>query len=278
DDVASPSAGYLWDLALKKKITLRDYGEFVIAAPDGKTFLTTRDALREHVNLDFPPFDMNIPDQRRADVWLADFRQFVDRGEMPALQIVRLPNDHTAGGKAGAPTPRACMADNDLALGRMIEALSRSPFWKDTVVFVVEDDAQAGPDHVDSHRSVLLVVSAHNHGGVIHRFVNTTDVIATIEEILGLDSMSQFDHYGRPLREVFADAADLRPYDPLRPAIDLNEKNPPDTDAARQSMLLDFSRADVADDELFNRILWRVIKGDRPMPAPMRVPAGALGE
>src|SRR6185437_15957945 len=102
-------------------------------------------------NPDFPGFDMSIPDQRRADVWIEELAHFSRRGTMPALQIVRLPNDHTAGARAGMPTPRAYMADNDLALGRMIEALSRSPFWKNTVVFVVEDDAQNGPDHVDSH-------------------------------------------------------------------------------------------------------------------------------
>ena len=114
---------------------------------------------------------MNIPDQTRADVWLREFGEYVERGALPALEIMRLPNDHTAGAAAGKPTPRAYMADNDLALGRIIEALSHSPFWRDTAVFVVEDDAQAGPDHVDSHRSVLLMISAWNRGGVVHRFV-----------------------------------------------------------------------------------------------------------
>ena len=130
---------------------------------------------------------------------------------MPALQLLWLPNDHTAGTRAGLPTPRAYMADNDLALGRIIEALSHEPFWKNTVVFVLEDDAQAGADHVDSHRSVLLVASPYNRPGVIHRFVNTTDVLATIEEILGLRSFSHFDHFGRTLADVFATEPDLRP-------------------------------------------------------------------
>ncbi len=112
---------------------------------------------------------------------------------MPTLETVRLPNDHTSGAMAGRPSPRAAYADNDLALGRMIEALSNSPFWKNTVVFVLEDDAQNGPDHVDVHRSPLLVISAYNRAGTIHRFANTTDVLRTIEEIVGLGSMSQFD-------------------------------------------------------------------------------------
>ena len=283
DDVASPSAGYLWNLALRKKIAFRDYGEFVVSAKDvgddnGTGFVETREALRDHVNLDYPPYDLDIPDQRRADVWIADLQKFVERGEMPALQMLWLPNDHTAGAKAGKPAPRVYMADNDLALGRIVEALTYSPFWKDTVVFVVEDDAQSGPDHVDSHRSVLLVISPYSRGGVMHRFTNTTDVLATIEEILGLGSMSQFDHYGRPLHDVFSSEADLRPYDALTPSVDRNEKNPADTEAAKQSMLLDLSRPDAADDARFNEILWRAIKGDLPMPPPVRAPAGAMGE
>src|SRR5881409_1630975 len=148
---------------------------------------------------------------------------------MPALTILWLPNDHTAGARAGLPTPRAYAADNDLALGRVIEALSRSRSWTSTVVFVLEDDAQNGPDHVDSHRSPLLVVSAYNRPGVIHRFANTTDVLRTIEEILGLESLSHFDHYGRPLREVWAAEPDLSPYAALVPEAPLDEKNPPET-------------------------------------------------
>jgi hypothetical protein len=195
---------------------------------------------------------------------------------MPALQIIRLPNDHTAGGQADMHTPRAYMADNDLALGRIVAALSRSRFWRDTVIFVVEDDAQSGPDHVDSHRSVLLTVSAYSRPGVVHRFVNTTDVLATIEEILGLRSLSQFDHFGRPMSGLFAAAPDLRPYDVIVPAIDLKEKNPPRGPAAEESAKLDFSRADAADDDLFNRVLWSVIKGDEaPYPGETRMPAQA---
>ena len=148
---------------------------------------------------------------------------------MPALEIVRLGNDHTSGAAAGKTTPGASVADNDLALGRIIEALTKSPFWRDTVVFVVEDDVQNGPDHVDSHRAPFLAISPYSRGGVIHRFANTTDVLATIEEILGLDSLSMFDHFGRPLRDIFGTEPDLflihgagahdepRPQPPARP-------------------------------------------------------------
>ena len=280
DDVASPAAGYLWNLALKKKITFRNYGEFVVGGKQGDRtiFVPTRRALRDHTNRDYATFDLTISDQKRADVWLADLQKWIASGSMPALQIMSLPNDHTAGAKAGSPTPRAYMADNDLALGRIIEGLTRSPFWPDTVVFVLEDDAQSGPDHVDSHRSVLLTISAYNRAGVFHRFVNTTDVIATIEEILGLGSMSQFDHYGHPLRDIFAKEADLRPYEAIVPSVDRNEKNPENAPGAKPSALLDFSRPDAIDDAVLNAILWRTIKGDTPMPAAVRRPAGAVVE
>jgi hypothetical protein len=166
------------------------------------------------------------------------------------------------------------MADNDLALGRMIEALSRSPFWRNTVVFVLEDDAQNGPDHVDSHRSPLLVVSPYNRPGLIHRFANTTDVLATIEEILGLDALSQFDHYGRPLREIWAKEPDLRPYALLTPSVSLTERNPETGRGARESATLDFRFEDIQEEDLFNQVLWRAIKGEGvPYPGPTRMPA-----
>ena len=191
---------------------------------------------------------------------------------MPKLQIVRLPNDHTSGGRAGAPSPRAQVADNDLALGRIVEGLSRSPFWKSTLVAVVEDDAQNGSDHVDSHRSVLLLISAWNRSGVYHRFVNTTDVIATIEKALALGSLSQFDQFGRPVTEIFASSPDLRPYVAMTPAVNLAEKNPGGTRDARESAELDLRFEDMADEALFNRILWRMAKGEeRPYPAARRM-------
>src|SRR5262249_33292858 len=158
--------------------------------------------------------------------------------------------------RAGSPTPRAFMADNDLALGRVIEALSKSPFWKSTAVFVLEDDSQNGPDHVDSHRSVLLVISPWSKGGVVHRFANTTDVLVTIEEILGLDQLSQFDYYGRPLRDIWATAPDTREYQALTPSVSLSERNVAWGPGARESERLSFAFEDQADDDAFNRVLW----------------------
>ena len=196
---------------------------------------------------------------------------------MPTLETVRLPNDHTSGAMAGRPSPRAAYADNDLALGRMIEALSKSPFWKNTVVFVLEDDAQNGPDHVDVHRSPLLVISAYNRSGTIHRFANTTDVLRTIEEIVGLGSMSQYDYFGHALRDIWSDTPDLRPYAALTPAQSLDEMNPSGTREARESARLDLDIEDAADEALFNRILWRTLKGpDVPYPGTQRVSAREL--
>ncbi|HEY8181169.1 MAG TPA: beta-propeller fold lactonase family protein [Thermoanaerobaculia bacterium] len=273
DDVNAPSTGYLWDLAVRKKITLRNYGEFVIKGAElgsKANSVGTKSALRATTSPDYVGWNLDVPDQKRADVWIEEFNQYVADGNLPALEIMSLPNDHTSGLDHDKPTPRAYMADNDLALGRIIEALSKSQYWRDTVVFVLEDDAQAGPDHVDSHRSILLTISAYNRSGVVHRFANTTDVIATIEEILGLDAMSQFDYFGRPLRMIFSTEPDLTPYTAITPSVDLNEKNPP---APPKAAKLDFSRPDAADDDTFNRILWRAIKGDVPYPGPRRAPA-----
>lgn len=279
DDVAEPANGYLWNLVQTKGLTFRNYGEFVVpsewrgALPAG--YRGNKPFLAAHTNAEYPGYNLEIPDQRRADVWIAEFNDFVKRGSMPALSIVRLPNDHTAGAKLGAPTPRAYMADNDLALGRIIDALSHSPFWKNTVVFVLEDDSQNGPDHVDSHRSPLLVISPWSRGGVTHRFANTTDVLATIEELLGLGAMSQFDFYGRPLREIWASTPDLRPYTVLTPAVPLGERNTASNTTPRDArasarLALDFE--DQADEDTFNRILWRTIRGpSTPYPGIRRI-------
>jgi DNA-binding beta-propeller fold protein YncE len=266
DDVNEPGNGYLWDAADHAGVTIRNYGEFTHRKHDG-TWTASKPFLAAHTCPDYPGWDLDITDQARVDVWRKEFQQFVTSGTLPALTFLWLPNDHTAGAKSRAPTPRAYVADNDLALGRVIEALSHSPYWKDTVVFVLEDDAQDGPDHVDSHRSPLLVVSAYNRSGVYHRFANTSDVIATIVEILHMKSLSQFDHFGRPLWWTFAGTPDLTPYTVLKPDVSLDERNPEGTANARLTERLDFAREDAADEALFNQILWAMMKGsDRPYP------------
>ncbi len=282
DDVNAPVSGYLWDRALKRGVSLRNYGEFVVPVPAPRgmprgtppTYRATKQSLEPHTNPAFPGFNLDIQDQKRADVWLAELQQYTSSGKMPALEIVRLPNDHTSGGSADKPTPRAAAADNDLALGRMIDALSRTPFWKSTVVFVLEDDAQNGPDHVDSHRSPLLVISPYSRPGVFHRFTNTTDVLRTIEGMLDLESMSHFDYFGRPLTDIWASEPNLAPYTARTPEPRLDERNPRASRGALESMRLSLEGEDESDDDEFSRILWHVVKGyDVPYPGPTRMSA-----
>ncbi|HEY6321325.1 MAG TPA: alkaline phosphatase family protein, partial [Thermoanaerobaculia bacterium] len=269
-----PAGGFLWDLARARGYSVRVYGELATAAKDaagGTVYRSTVSSAAPYTSPTYPAWDLAIRDQRRADAWLAELADYVRQGQMPALEVLHLPNDHTSGAKPGMPTPRASMADNDLALGRIVEGLSHSPFWKDTVVFVVEDDAQNGPDHVDSHRAPLLVISPYNRRGAVHRFANTTDVLATIEDILGLDSLSHFDTFGRPLRSIFAATPDLTPYQAQVPKQPLTDVNPPNAPGATQSLRLDFTAPDAAPAAELNEILWRTLKGGEPYPAPARI-------
>jgi len=262
DEIDEPLNGFLWHLARKKGISFRDYGEMI--KTEGWP-VTQRD-LAPDISPTYPPFNLRIPDQRRADAWIAELQKFAQDGHMPSLEIMHLPGDHTAGARAGYPTPQAYMADNDLALGRIVEALSKSPFWRDTVVFVVEDDAQAGPDHVDSHRAPFYAISAYSRPGTIHRFVNTTDVVAAIEDILGLDRLSKYDYFSRSLADLFADSADLSPWSALVPRASMTETNPANTLAAAMSEAYDFTAPDRGDDQMLNRILWLAVKGNVPPP------------
>lgn len=276
DDAAEPARGYLWDLARRAGVSFANFGEFTVAEDEpggGKRYRGSKPFLAAHTDPRYPNFDMSIPDQVRVDVWLDAFHGWVAKGKMPALQILHLPCDHTAGARVGSRTPRAMVADNDLALGRIVEALSHSPFWRQTVVFVMEDDAQDGPDHVDSHRSPLLVVSPYDRAGVYHRFTNTTDVLRTMEGILGLDALSQFDHFGRPLREIWQETPDTVPYVALEPEVSRDERNLPGGRAARDSRRLDLGM-DKADMDLFNRVLWMAVKGEgTPYPGTHRMSA-----
>jgi len=259
-----PEHGFLWTLAKQSGITFRDYGEMVKGNPGWP--VTQRD-LGADVSPDYVPFDLVTQDQKRADVWIAEHQRFVRDGNMPQLELMWLPMDHLTAARPGKCTPYACMADNDLALGRIVQALSHSSYWKDTVIFVVEDDAQAGPDHVDSHRAPFYAISAYSRPATVHRFINTTDVIAAIEDILGMGRLSKFDYFSRSLAEIFASTPDLTPYEAITPRQDLNEKNPQNTAAARISEGLDLSAPDRVDDRMYNRILWLMLKGDTPQPA-----------
>jgi hypothetical protein len=191
---------------------------------------------------------------------------------MPRLIIMRLPNDHTAGTKVGKPTPIAYLADNDLALGRIVEALTKSKFWKDTAVFVLEDDAQDGPDHVDAHRSVALVVSPYTKRAYVDSTpYSTSGMLRTMELILGLKPMSQFDAAAQPMFASFQSRPDFGTYEHVVPQADRFETNKETAWGAKLSEGFDFAKEDQVDDRVFNEVIWHAVKGPHaPMPAPVR--------
>ena len=226
----------------------------------------------------------------RFSMWLDEFREYVrarETGEgptLPNLSIVRFCNDHTAGTRPGFPTPQFMVADNDYALGLLIEAVSRSPYWKDTAILVVEDDAQDGPDHVDAHRSPALVISAYNRpGALVHEFHNTVSLIRSIELLLGIAPMNQLDANAVPI-DVFRDEPDFRPYQALLPEVDLaNLMNPPATQGRaaywiERSLEQNMVHADMADPRTLNQIIWFSVRGEQEaMPEVARLPAfGAM--
>ena len=275
-NLSAPPLGYLWDYARRANVTVRSYGEFVRHLSKSSTGDVVADAsvpgLRDLVAPSFAGFDLEITDNKRLNAWQYEFNLYVANGNLPQLSIVRLPNDHTAGTKPGAPTPRAMVADNDLALGRLVEAVSNSVYWKDSAIFVLEDDAQAGPDHVDSHRSVLLVASPFAKRGVAdHSFYSTSSVLRTIELILGLAPMSQYDAAAPPLYNAFQGTPNLAPYRMSMPIPALDEKNLPLAFGSAQSLAMDFSDADRTPELLLNDIVWRSIRGaNSPVPPPRR--------
>jgi hypothetical protein len=275
-NITSPALGYLWDYARRANVSVRSYGEFVDHASrsaDGDVVaFEAVPGLKGAVAPSFAGWDLGITDQKRVDTWLQEFRQFEEDGNLPQLSIIRLPNDHTAGTRPGAPTPRAMIADNDLALGRVVDAISASVYWKDSAIFVLEDDAQAGPDHVDSHRSVLLVASPFARRGIVDRtFYTTSGVLRTIELILGLPPMSQYDAAATPLYNAFVGAPNLAGYRRVEPRVPLDERNPPGAFGAAASLAMDFTAEDRTPEVELNEIVWRSVRGAHsPMPPPKR--------
>jgi YVTN family beta-propeller protein len=275
---AAPTAGYLWDAAERAGVSLRNYGEFLGVGAGFETPKFTGRFTAKEENLApftcpfYPGFDLEISDNARVDLWLKEFREYEKTGQMPRLQIVRLGNDHTAGTKKGALTPRAYVADNDLALGRLIEALSRSKFWKETAVFVVEDDAQNGCDHVDAHRTVAFVVSPYTRrgGAVDPTMYSTTSMLRTMELILGLPPLSQHDASATPMSNAFSEAPDQTPFTHRPAQVPLYEENAEGAPLQALSGTWDFSREDAAPDIPLNEAIWKSVKGaGSPMPPPV---------
>jgi YVTN family beta-propeller protein len=271
----TPPAGYLWSNALAAGLSFRNYGEWVQnkAKPgaDGVQIERVMDpALLPVTNLRYRSFDTDYPDVDRAGVFLADLQQFESTGTMPRLLVVRLGNDHTSGASPGKIAPLSAFADNDYALGMIVEGLSRSRFWAKTAVFVIEDDAQDGPDHVDSHRSVLFVASPYTrHGIVDSSMYNQSSVLRTMELILGMRPLTHYDAAGRPISAPFAGSPVNTPYVAEKPRISLTQRNPGGTTLAARSARMDFSEADRGDDDELNDILWQAIRRSDP-PPPVR--------
>jgi len=271
--IAAPSGGYLWDRAREAGVSYRSYGEFIANAKSTNQPNTSKvAALVGHFDPWYRSFDLDYPDARRADRFLAELGRFEREGEMPRLQIVRLPNDHTSGTSVGKLTPVAQVADNDLALGRVIEGITRSKFWPQTAIFIIEDDAQNGPDHVDAHRSIAYVISPYaKRRAVDSTMYSTSSMLRTMELILGLKPMSQFDAAAMPMIYSFTAKPDLQPYQCKPVNVDLTARNLKTAWGADASKRMDFTREDAADDIVLNRVIWHSIKGpDVPMPAPKR--------
>jgi DNA-binding beta-propeller fold protein YncE len=273
DAVARPAGGYIWDRCAEAGVSYRSYGEWVANGKTPKHPATARvKALEGHFDPWFRSFDMDYPDVKRAERFVEELKRFEKEGEMPRLIILRLPNDHTYGTKAGKLTPAALVADNDLALGMVVEAVSKSRFWKETAFFVVEDDAQNGADHVDAHRTVALVISPYARRGFVDSTMySTTSMLRSMELILGLRPMSQFDAAARPMYASFQSRPNFEPYTHVVPDTDRTARNTASAWGARFSETFDFSREDAADDLLLNEVVWRSVRGaGSRMPPPVR--------
>jgi hypothetical protein len=235
-------------------LSVRLYGEG--AASESNPARALHPSAQPLLDPAYRPFDLSISDQDRVVEWLREFRRFEENGQLPQLEVVWLPNDHTAALKPGAHSPYSMVADNDYALGRMVEALSHSRYWKDTLLVSIEDDAQAGADHVSDQRMPALVVSAFsNRGLVVHTHYTTSSVLRTIELIFGLPPMSQYDAGATPLSDVFVSGADMNPWKASLPQVSLTQVNPPGGAGAQASEHLELGRADASDPVEFNRVL-----------------------
>lgn len=299
DAMAYASSGFIWDQALKAGLTFRDYGEFVQAKIEPqdaswsdiyKDFIngthevkikatTALHTLEPYLCPTFVGFPGSVPDVYRAGEFIKELRAFEKADSLPNFMIMLLPNNHTTGTRENFPTPRAQVADNDLALGRIVEAVSKSKFWKETAIFVIEDDPQAGLDHVDGRRTVALCISPYTRqGAVVSTHYNQNSILRTIELILGLPPMSQFDLVATPMVDCFTNVPNFTPYTALPNEIPLNEMNPKLSSLkgkqkfwAQKSMEMRLAQIDQANEDTLNLILWHSVKGyDAPYPKLIR--------
>jgi DNA-binding beta-propeller fold protein YncE len=265
-DIANNMNGFIWDFCKKYGVSYRTYGEFA------DNYKPNIPVLKDHFCPYFTSWDQTVRDTVRFNQWRHEFDSLLKTGSVPQLNTLRFINDHTEGMTINRPTPFAHVADNDLSVGMFLDYLSHSPIWNESVVFIVEDDAQNGPDHVDAHRSVALIAGGFvKKGYVDHTMYSTTSMLRTIELILGLPPMSQYDASATPMWRCFNNIASHAPYVCKPINIDLNQKNSKENKWTIISETLDFSKEDRAPDDLFNRIIWAGVKGENaPYPVPRR--------
>jgi YVTN family beta-propeller protein len=264
--IANPKNGFIWDYCKRAGVTYRTYGEFA------DNFKPNIPAIADHFCPDFASFDQDVMDTTRFYAWKRDFDRLLAAKQVPQFNSLHFPNDHTEGQRLGKKTPFAYVADNDYAVGLFVEYLSKSPIWKETAIFIVEDDAQNGPDHVDAHRTTAYVAGGFvKRGFVDHTPYSTTSMLRTMELILGLPPMSQYDAAATPMYRCFSPTANLKPFESILPQTDLFEKNVVLTPSAKKSAHFDFSKEDSIPDLEFSEVIWKAVKGENSiMPAPRR--------
>lgn len=275
-EAAIPSAGYIWDQCAKKGLTYRSYGELAARVSDGGPMVGRVPGLIGHVCPDYLNFGAR--DTENAKVFLKEFEEYEANYEsddpekrLPNFIVMGLPEDHTLGSRPGSPTVQACVASNDYALGLIVDRLSHSKYWPEMAIFIIEDDAQDGPDHVDARRTIGFVASPYCRRKVVDStFYTTSGMLRTIELLLGLPPMSQFDAAANPMYAAFGMEQDMTPFEHLEPTYDLNELNTATAWGAQESLDMDFSEFDRAPMFALNEIIWKNVKGaDAEMPLPV---------
>ncbi len=265
--IANNKGGFIWDHCKKAGVSYRTYGEFVVKGKGTIPSLTA-----QHICARYDGVNFSVRDTTRFYKWKVDFDSLVAANALPQLNTIRMSNNHTEGLRIGRPTPFAHVADNDLAVGLLIEHLSKSPVWKESVVFIVEDDAQNGPDHVDAHRTAAFVAGPFvKRKFVDHTMYSTSSLLRTIELILGLPPMSQYDAAATPMWRCFTSTPENKSFGALAANVNLNDRNTATTASAILSEQFDFSKEDRAPDLLFSQVIWKAVKGEQSeMPAPRR--------
>jgi YVTN family beta-propeller protein len=264
--VANNKGGFFWDHAKKAGVSFRSYGEFV------DNYKANIPVLEGNFCKYFTGYNNSVMDTTRFYQWKRDFDSLLAINKVPQFNSVRFSNDHTEGLKLGRPTPYAHVADNDFAVGLFVEYLSKSPIWKETAIFIVEDDAQNGADHVDAHRSIAFVAGGFvKRGYVDHTMYSTSSALRTMELILGIPPMSQYDAAATPMWRCFTSTPNLNSYTALMPSIHLKEKNTAMNEWQRRSEQFNLAKEDAVPDLEFNKVLWHGLKGDHiPFPGPKR--------